>query len=68
MPNNFQFEWRVDQERNLYSPAGTWVGRLGDDCLYLYDKRLKTHIPFTLQDWERLLRAVAEQPTAPPGE
>ena len=62
MNSEFQFNWQVDDQRNLYSPAGTWIGRLGDGCILLYDRRLKTHIPFTLQDWQRLLNTT---PTTP---
>lgn len=48
--------WRVDEEHNLYSPAGTWVGKLTPTIIWLYDRRMKINIPFTRDDWARLIQ------------
>ena len=50
--------WRVDHQGNLYSPVGTWFGKVKDGALMLYDKRMKTCLPFTPEDWQSLSRLV----------
>lgn len=50
--------WRVDPQGNLYSPAGTWIGKVTEGALMLYDKRMRTSLPLTLEDWQSLSRLV----------
>lgn len=46
--------WHLDDNDYLRSPAGTKVARLDQEGLWLFDKMLKTALPFTLVDWALL--------------
>lgn len=50
--------WRVDHQGNLYSPVGTWIGKVTEEAIMLYDKRMKTCLPLTPEDWQSLSRLV----------
>lgn len=44
-------EWIVDEAGYLVSPSGTRVAKITSSAIWLYDKRIKTDLPFTLEDW-----------------
>lgn len=52
-------EWLIDAEGYLVSPAGTRIAKITRDTLWLYDKRIKTDLPFTLEDWGLIMNLLS---------
>ena len=52
--------WKVDRNGYVISTSGAKCARLVGGDLYLYDKRMKLELLFSLEDLERLTKELAE--------
>ena len=46
--------WKIDEDGYMVSQAGTRCARFESGTLYLYDRKSKSEVPFTLIDWALL--------------
>lgn len=46
--------WTIDENGYIRTRTNTVVAQMRDGILFLYDKRIKLAIPFTLDDWRLL--------------
>ena len=56
--------WQLDPDGFVVSAqTGTRCARMAPDGdLLLYDKRMKTSLPFSVDDWQRLRKEAEEMP------
>lgn len=47
--------WVIGDDGSVISPNGTRCAMVMNGCIYLYDKRIRTSVPFTLDDHLNLL-------------
>ena len=53
--------WSVNRDGYVINQAGTKVAQIGKGgTLYLYDKKMRTSLPFSIADWHSLSRQMGE--------